>query len=103
MIRRPPRSTLFPYTTLFRSLDVRGQGDDGGEHADPAEPGHLDVEQHDMGRPLNDRTDAAGGVARETDPMTRRGEKPLEPRAQLRLPRHDENLCRRGRACRGAA
>src|SRR2546430_10687645 len=24
MIRRPPRSTLFPYTTLFRSL---GQGD----------------------------------------------------------------------------
>src|SRR2546428_12096871 len=29
MIRRPPRSTLFPYTTLFRSLDdVRGVGDD---------------------------------------------------------------------------
>src|SRR2546430_9682831 len=23
MIRRPPRSTLFPYTTLFRSLVVR--------------------------------------------------------------------------------
>src|SRR3712207_8626334 len=22
MIRRPPRSTLFPYTTLFRSMDV---------------------------------------------------------------------------------
>ena len=22
MIRRPPRSTLFPYTTLFRSLKV---------------------------------------------------------------------------------
>src|SRR3989475_3974593 len=28
MIRRPPRSTLFPYTTLFRSLDVgTGLGD----------------------------------------------------------------------------
>src|SRR2546427_7138489 len=29
MIRRPPRSTLFPYTTLFRSadrLDVAGHG-----------------------------------------------------------------------------
>src|SRR5260370_14190574 len=26
MIRRPPRSTLFPYTTLFRSLKVR-EGD----------------------------------------------------------------------------
>src|SRR3712207_7791025 len=25
MIRRPPRSTLFPYTTLFRSLLVGGQ------------------------------------------------------------------------------
>src|SRR3712207_8935242 len=24
MIRRPPRSTLFPYTTLFRSRRVRG-------------------------------------------------------------------------------
>src|SRR3712207_8524060 len=29
MIRRPPRSTLFPYTTLFRSGDE-------GEEADPA-------------------------------------------------------------------
>src|SRR2546422_11262647 len=26
MIRRPPRSTLFPYTTLFRSLLVPGGG-----------------------------------------------------------------------------
>src|SRR3712207_9134109 len=24
MIRRPPRSTLFPYTTLFRSRDLAG-------------------------------------------------------------------------------
>src|SRR2546422_4422107 len=26
MIRRPPRSTLFPYTTLFRSLSCRTLG-----------------------------------------------------------------------------
>src|SRR3989454_12749903 len=26
MIRRPPRSTLFPYTTLFRSLAAAGAG-----------------------------------------------------------------------------
>src|SRR5262249_61530076 len=26
MIRRPPRSTLFPYTTLFRSAMVEGSG-----------------------------------------------------------------------------
>src|SRR5256885_15843273 len=25
MIRRPPRSTLFPYTTLFRSLQALGE------------------------------------------------------------------------------
>src|SRR5438132_4530504 len=25
MIRRPPRSTLFPYTTLFRSLALHGE------------------------------------------------------------------------------
>src|SRR2546426_8460535 len=30
MIRRPPRSTLFPYTTLFRS---KGRGVEPGEHA----------------------------------------------------------------------
>src|SRR5260370_17755889 len=31
MIRRPPRSTLFPYTTLFRSINVELIGDDHGE------------------------------------------------------------------------
>src|SRR3712207_7269276 len=31
MIRRPPRSTLFPYTTLFRSAAVRA---DGGPRVD---------------------------------------------------------------------
>src|SRR5947208_9770097 len=29
MIRRPPRSTLFPYTTLFRSYVVRPDGERG--------------------------------------------------------------------------
>src|SRR6267378_4610966 len=33
MIRRPPRSTLFPYTTLFRS--VRRQFDRSGHGRDP--------------------------------------------------------------------
>src|SRR2546427_11509021 len=31
MIRRPPRSTLFPYTTLFRSRLVRAAGRDPRE------------------------------------------------------------------------
>src|SRR2546425_3257484 len=35
MIRRPPRSTLFPYTTLFRSLLSLGEVKDlGGEQTD---------------------------------------------------------------------
>src|SRR3712207_6926198 len=29
MIRRPPRSTLFPYTTLFRSLSKRNAAEAG--------------------------------------------------------------------------
>src|SRR2546425_1471109 len=39
MIRRPPRSTLFPYTTLFRS-----QGDQGQEvqESPGLDPGHRD-------------------------------------------------------------
>src|SRR5260370_20417665 len=37
MIRRPPRSTLFPYTTLFRSL-ARAAG--GRSHAQPHLQGH---------------------------------------------------------------
>src|SRR3989449_10222348 len=32
MIRRPPRSTLFPYTTLFRSLVVHDWGSALGFH-----------------------------------------------------------------------
>src|SRR2546427_1285615 len=45
MIRRPPRSTLFPYTTLFRSgvfFHVRGcHGHGPGQPAVPAVPAGL--------------------------------------------------------------
>src|SRR5438876_12442981 len=38
MIRRPPRSTLFPYTTLFRSkLGARKPGDAGSPDASAIE------------------------------------------------------------------
>src|SRR3712207_8955763 len=55
MIRRPPRSTLFPYTTLFRS-DLLGDR----RHAqfDAAAVGHVD----DLGRPARGQ---AGGISRE--------------------------------------
>src|SRR3712207_7493700 len=38
MIRRPPRSTLFPYTTLFRSA-LLGRREDGGSHRRGQEDG----------------------------------------------------------------
>src|SRR3712207_7683446 len=38
MIRRPPRSTLFPYTTLFRS-----EGDHGRELGERFRHRHADV------------------------------------------------------------
>src|SRR2546428_1063470 len=34
MIRRPPRSTLFPYTTLFRSFDRAGSPGEGTRRQD---------------------------------------------------------------------
>src|SRR3712207_8247851 len=48
MIRRPPRSTLFPYTTLFRSIH-----EDGGPFSFPfpvgESTGRTSVRQHLLG------------------------------------------------------
>src|SRR3712207_8396615 len=57
MIRRPPRSTLFPYTTLFRSLLRGRRGACGGEpglarRADRARPraaGHRAAREDQLG------------------------------------------------------
>src|SRR5256885_5245804 len=40
MIRRPPRSTLFPYTTLFRSRRVRRRQEHAAPPARRARPAH---------------------------------------------------------------
>src|SRR3712207_8773950 len=77
MIRRPPRSTLFPYTTLFRSgpdegawvgvggLDVaadrRFEGVDRGEDAAP------DLAQGEQGEPALDEVEPGGRGRREVD------------------------------------
>src|SRR3712207_6874687 len=50
MIRRPPRSTLFPYTTLFRSGERR------------REPRHAAHQEPDQGRPEGE---AEGGGVQE--------------------------------------
>src|SRR3712207_8289700 len=38
MIRRPPRSTLFPYTTLFRSSSYRGDSPSSASRTAPRRP-----------------------------------------------------------------
>src|SRR3712207_8652626 len=45
MIRRPPRSTLFPYTTLFRSRGGRVGGDEIPAGPRPGCDVHLPAEQ----------------------------------------------------------
>src|SRR3712207_8501341 len=44
MIRRPPRSTLFPYTTLFRSERGSQDGRDGLAAGGSQGEGRLDLE-----------------------------------------------------------
>src|SRR5438874_5240564 len=77
MIRRPPRSTLFPYTTLFRSLV--------GERA---QPDVLEI-QHDLDDVFLDARDRGELVGHAADPggrdrgaWQRRQENPAERVAQ---------------------
>src|SRR5256885_2738795 len=43
MIRRPPRSTLFPYTTLFRSVRVRTVSNRVPPHPNPLPRGERAI------------------------------------------------------------
>src|SRR2546430_7876250 len=46
MIRRPPRSTLFPYTTLFRSRLAARRDAPVARHRDPGRCHHGRSEEH---------------------------------------------------------
>src|SRR2546429_7147020 len=48
MIRRPPRSTLFPYTTLFRSLSATVPGDDRMWNDAVDDPSTVYMSYHDV-------------------------------------------------------
>src|SRR5256886_8547221 len=54
MIRRPPRSTLFPYTTLFRSLSMNFRGSAGYGKK------FIDAGNNEWGRKMQD--DVTWGV-----------------------------------------
>src|SRR3989449_3290813 len=76
MIRRPPRSTLFPYTTLFRSLglgEVRRAGQSQRATTEAARVGRDEIE---AGGP---RIDRVGEELRRGHALAlERGEDPLD-------------------------
>src|SRR2546429_7379845 len=65
MIRRPPRSTLFPYTTLFRSREASEDGPGEAsvdlQHGAGNIAGPLGGKERDRRRQLVDATHAAQG------------------------------------------
>src|SRR5689334_23519987 len=63
MIRRPPRSTLFPYTTLFRSDDKALSGSRQQlQSATPEQDRNACVVADPTGTPLNIRTSPNGKI-----------------------------------------
>src|SRR3712207_7826688 len=83
MIRRPPRSTLFPYTTLFRSYERKvGRG----PRRQPDGRPRLAREQRARGR------DDAPGDRLEQDPALRPGDRRGDPLRDLRGDRKSTRL-----------
>src|SRR5256885_11052231 len=83
MIRRPPRSTLFPYTTLFRSLGVGPQSAPGASGAGPNVPaGAPGLPMPMMPPPMMDKPEVTAtgehtnllGLACEKFALKQRGE-----------------------------
>src|SRR3712207_8161391 len=73
MIRRPPRSTLFPYTTLFRSDPEAGVGQHAveGHHDQAAEEAELlaDDREDVVGLGLGQQVPLHGAVAQAHAPQ----------------------------------
>src|SRR2546425_2593703 len=69
MIRRPPRSTLFPYTTLFRSLRIVG-GEGLRDDATPA----AGESQHQLGQLAHGEFVGIADVRRLLSPALERSE-----------------------------
>src|SRR3712207_7258677 len=66
MIRRPPRSTLFPYTTLFRSCIPQAQ-QTGQLSLGVTEEGERKQQFPDHARVVGRRVDAYAGYLRPSD------------------------------------
>src|SRR3712207_8099735 len=71
MIRRPPRSTLFPYTTLFRSFGSPGNDNLFGGTANDFLKGGTDNDVL-VGGPGNDRIDGESRSEEHTSELQSR-------------------------------
>src|SRR3712207_6376933 len=67
MIRRPPRSTLFPYTTLFRSGHGRGHGHDQSHSHSHSHDEHTDPDQERVHRPPDSASVTVAGITTRLD------------------------------------
>src|SRR2546426_9156748 len=85
MIRRPPRSTLFPYTTLFRSLRPLG-GHDAEELSGPHGPRPARAPGDD--EPLDER--ARAGLARRSEEHTSELQSPCNLVCRLLLEKKND-------------
>src|SRR2546422_10427670 len=84
MIRRPPRSTLFPYTTLFRSAETR-DGRPISTEADRAIGPDSSRGAAQVGRAPGNGTDTAPeSIPAWREELTERGESFRRRRARLR-------------------
>src|SRR3712207_9135307 len=86
MIRRPPRSTLFPYTTLFRSsprLEFRiADGATEGSAPMPAEPPDITHGAEERRQAIGPESAGDDPVGRAADPSEAGGVAPgTTPRA----------------------
>src|SRR2546430_11353860 len=71
MMRRPPRSTLFPYTTLFRSQSATDDTDAHGNEFRTSAADHTDTHGHESRQSATDDMDAHGNEFRVDRKSTR--------------------------------
>src|ERR1035438_8361260 len=78
MIRRPPRSTLFPYTTLFRSVSPPYRGhrasciSHGEDSVSPSNPSSKKLHENPMHPKIKGRPTSGKNSERAVEPLTSR-------------------------------
>src|SRR5690348_18220541 len=94
MIRRPPRSTLFPYTTLFRSRagrHLRGPDLDG-RHRRAVRARRAAVDRGPLGARRGARPHPVAGAERRSEEHTSELQSPVHLVCRLLLEKKKKNI-----------